>query len=257
MTLRFRCALALAILFFAAATSRVCQADPWALETTQRINAGLLAAIKGADMALHSLEQYTNLKNLAAGEWEDLNEFMQLIESGRQVVENVSKLAYTIDNLPEEFKKQFSGFEVLADRINSDPADALNTIADALKQYSENNLKNIQATMEAVKYYSDTLQDDMDKLKKKQQMAKAEIGRGPLLKIQTQFAGQQVEELMKLRETLYLLGHAINYDLATKQDMQAKDQAAAMKLLEGCKPMIPEPGRYTPFKPPTSQYTWP
>lgn len=68
-----------------------------------------------------------------------------------------------------------------------------------------------------------------------------------------QLGKMSVEEQNEVLKTLVEFGEAE----AKKREDALKGQEAAKKLLEGCKPLSPEPGRYTPFKPPTSQYTWP
>lgn len=162
--------------------------------------------------------------------WNDVNgQVMQL----RSIIDSGCRIAYTLENLDEVFKQQFSGFED-AFQISLGGMGFEGTMQDYTQRWSEENLETIKTVLKGIGKSAEDFQTEADTLRELQSMSQSAEGRLQAIQAANQIATFEAQQLMKLREVAYAQIQIVANQLAREEDEKAKKAATFREHIKVC-----------------------
>ena len=203
-------------------------------EWTQLLNKAMMAKqlAQQASQLKTEIGQYqdmlTNSKGMPTQLWSRaMQDFQQLTG----LMQRSKSLAYSATNLDGQFANRYGTYDSYLSRKMGNQ-DWQNKYA----QWSRENTDNTLYAMKGLGLQAAQMQSDQVLLQRLQAMAGSAEGRMQAMQVANMMAGQNVDQVMKLRQLMMMqLQTQANY-LALQQDKEAARQASREKLFKTWKP---------------------
>ena len=175
-----------ASLILAASAPSFAGAVAGATEPTQILN-NIQLVLQYAQQVQMVENQLQELATLPGQVWgtaqSDLSSLTQVVSAGQA-------LSYTMQNVDQQFKQQYPGYQPGTNYSNS------------YQQWSNNTLDNVRAALNAANLQSSQFSDERSALNAIQAMANNPAGQTQAIQAGTMIASQQVDQLQKLRQLM-------------------------------------------------------
>ncbi|CAG9229929.1 Conjugative transfer protein TrbJ [Paraburkholderia tropica] len=177
---------AAAALFAATSAPSFAGAVAGATEPTQILN-NIQLVLQYAQQVTMVENQLKALASLPSQQWgsasQDLSALTQIVSSGQT-------LSYTMQNIDQQFKQQYPGYQSGTNYTSS------------YQQWGTNTLDNVRAALNAAGLQSSQFASERSALSAIQAMANSPTGQTQAIQAGTMIASQTVDQLQKLRQLM-------------------------------------------------------
>jgi P-type conjugative transfer protein TrbJ len=165
-----------------------------------------------------------NSKTLSSQTW---NNAMQDFQQLNSIMSQSKALGFSAKNIAGQFASQYGTFASYKNQ-NMSYSGWLNKLA----QWSQQNSDNAKYTLQGLGVQASQMQNEQAAIRQIQAMANSSQGQMQALQVANQMAGQNVDQIMKLRELIMMEVQMQGNYLAQQQDKEAAQQAARQKYYQ-------------------------
>lgn len=162
-------------------------------------------------MIQYQIEQLKSIERYPGGVW---NDAMTAIRKLDLIVRQGQALSYTLQNIEQEFKRKYPGYEAPQDFIQS------------YQDWSKTTLDSIRTSLEAAGFQSNEFQTESATLQTIQNLSDNAIGQTQAIQASNMIASEEVQQLQKLRQLHMSQMQAANAYMSYEVNKDASTNAA-------------------------------
>ena len=163
-------------------------------------------------MIQYQIEQLKSIKRYPGGLW---NDAMSAINKLNLIVRQGQALSYTLQNVEQEFKRKYPGYEAPQDYVQS------------YQDWSATTLDSIKGSIAAAGFQNNEFQTENATLTTIRNLSDNAVGQTQAIQAANKIADMQVQQLQKLRQlhmsqmqaTNAYMAHEVNKESATNAAM--------------------------------------
>lgn len=214
-----------------------------ATERTQAATLGIItvlqtatAEIQGIVGEIEALEtQAGDLINQIPGGIADLpivGDIFALLDDVEGIMEAGTEFAYSADNLEAFMRDRFKTYDDYLQAIRDDGGIVKANFDNRFRQWNDGHRDSIRTIMSAHGFHSEQIANEQVRLETLERLSRSSQGRMQAIQVGHQIAIEEVKQMHKLRELLMEQSNLHASYFATKQAMDAENEAATTYLTE-------------------------
>jgi P-type conjugative transfer protein TrbJ len=181
-----------------------------------------LTALKMVESVLNELQMIANqikqlenmllnTRNFGRGVW-DTDALPRLLRLG-QIIEQEQAIAYTLANLDALFRQRYPGYRPITDWSRE------------YDVWTRTTLDTLRGTLSSVRLHAEDFATEQSRIRTLQSMSDSAVGRMQALQLGNMMAGEQVQQLVKLRQLVMAQINAQNVYMANQTNREAQRAA--------------------------------
>jgi type IV secretion system protein TrbJ len=181
-----------------------------------------ITALKMVESVLNELEMISNqikqlenmilnTQNFGRGVW-DGEALPRLLRLG-QIIEQEQAIAYTLANLDGLFRQKYPGYRPITDWSRE------------YDLWTRTTLDTLRGTLSSVRIHAEDFATEQSRIRTLQAMSDTSVGRMQALQLGNMMAGEQVQQLVKLRQLVMAQVNAQNVYMAHQTNREAQRSA--------------------------------
>ena len=229
-----------ALVVFSLAPAR---AGDIATERTQAATLGVItvlqtatAEIQGIVGNIEALETKAGeLINQIPGAIADLplvGDIFELLDDVEGIMEAGTELAYSADNLEAFMRDRFKTYDDYLEAIRDDGGIVKESFDNRFREWNDGHRDSIRTIMSAHGFHSEQVANEQVRLETLERLSRTSQGRMQAAQVGHQIAIEEVKKMHKLRELIMEQSNLHASYFATKQAMDAENEAATTYITE-------------------------
>lgn len=185
------------------------------VQTTISALKAIESVINEVQMLANQVKQIENMiqntRNFGAGIW-DTEALPRLLRLG-QVIEQEQAIAYTMANLDGLFRQRYPGYRPVTDWSRE------------YDTWTRTTLDTLRGTLNAVRVHAEDFATEQGRIQALQALSDSAEGRMQALQLGNMMAGEQLQQLVKLRQLMMTQVNAQNVYMANQTNREAQRAA--------------------------------
>ena len=168
----------------------------------------------------------------ATADLPDVGDIFEMLDEVEGIMEAGTELAYSADNLEEFMRDRFQTYDDYLQAIRDDGGIVKENFDQRFREWNDGHRDSIRTILSAHGFHSEQIANEQARLETLERLSRTSQGRMQAAQVGHQIAIEEVKQMHKLRELLMEQSNLHASYFATKQAMEAENEAATTYLTE-------------------------